>query len=332
MTSLYEAKPKDLLFLEPLYRKIKINTKMSLEDDYETVYDEPGEEPIHVYSLTNYLQNKDITFLKKLITGKINTYYYCPECEKEVYINSEKIQLDKEFDNDIISSFPRPTSHNEDYFYNGAAEEDFKEHIREFFGKYLDESNTFTRHLVCTASKRHKITVTFRISPDMYIEKIGQFPAVYSFDNKAHHYKKILTKENRREFNKAIGLKSHGNGVGAYVYLRRVFERLLYDKLHKAFVSNDTMLQEVKKYRIEDKINAVSHLLPQFLVNNSFLYNILSKGIHELSEEECLSYFEPVKEAILVILEEDYEKDRKESYQKELGTELNNIHAKIKND
>ncbi|MCK6076280.1 hypothetical protein [Paenibacillus silvae] len=332
MTSFHDFKPQDLIFLEPLYRKIKINTQMSLEDSYETVYEEPGEEPIHVYSLTNYLHNKDITFLKRLVTGSIDTYYYCPECEKEVYINSERVPLDKEFQDDVIASFPRPTSHEESVFYAEEAETSFKKYIRHFFDKYLDQSNTFTRHLVCTASKKHKITITFRISRDMYIEKIGQFPAVYSFDNKAHQYKKILTKENRNELNKAIGLKTHGNGVGAYVYLRRVFERLLHEKIDEAFVSDNTELQKVKKYRIEDKISAVKHFLPEFLVNNSFLYNILSKGIHELSEEECLSYFEPVKEAILVILEEDYEKDRRASFQKELGTELSNIHAKMKND
>lgn len=50
--------------------------------------------------------------------------------------------------------------------------------------------------------------------------------------------------------------------------------------------------------------------LPDFLVKNRDLYGILSKGIHELSEDECLSYFDPVKAALELILDQALEKKR----------------------
>ena len=48
----------------------------------------------------------------------------------------------------------------------------------------------------------------------------------------------------------------------------------------------------------------VENYLPEFLVENRSLYAILSKGIHDLSEDECLKYFETVKIGIEQILDE----------------------------
>jgi hypothetical protein len=43
--------------------------------------------------------------------------------------------------------------------------------------------------------------------------------------------------------------------------------------------------------------------LPEFLFENRSIYGILSKGIHELSEEECKEYFPVVRGAIEMILD-----------------------------
>ena len=43
---------------------------------------------------------------------------------------------------------------------------------------------------------------------------------------------------------------------------------------------------------------------PDVLKDNKPLYGVLSKGIHELSEEECLKYFSVVREIIELILDE----------------------------
>ena len=41
---------------------------------------------------------------------------------------------------------------------------------------------------------------------------------------------------------------------------------------------------------------------------------MLSKGIHELSEEECLQYFTPLRDLMFLILEEDLEKEKKDKF------------------
>jgi len=56
--------------------------------------------------------------------------------------------------------------------------------------------------------------------------------------------------------------------------------------------------------KMDKKIEIVQNYLPKFLVENRSLYSILSKGVHELDEEECLQYFESVKIGIEQILDE----------------------------
>jgi len=59
---------------------------------------------------------------------------------------------------------------------------------------------------------------------------------------------------------------------------------------------------------MDDKIEFLKHHLPEFLVRNKKVYAILSKGIHELEETECLNTFEVLKHAIFFILDEDRHK------------------------
>jgi hypothetical protein len=50
-----------------------------------------------------------------------------------------------------------------------------------------------------------------------------------------------------------------------------------------------------------EKIQLLSQWLPDFLVQNKSMYRILRQGVHELTEEECLSAFPIVKVGIEII-------------------------------
>jgi len=58
------------------------------------------------------------------------------------------------------------------------------------------------------------------------------------------------------------------------------------------------------KSRMDDKIKLLSSTLPKVLVEHSGMYSILSKGIHELSEQECLRYFNTLRLGIGMLLDE----------------------------
>ena len=51
-----------------------------------------------------------------------------------------------------------------------------------------------------------------------------------------------------------------------------------------------------------ERIKMLEGYLPEVLIKNTTIYGILSKGIHELSEEDCRKYFPVVKECIYQIL------------------------------
>lgn len=74
-------------------------------------------------------------------------------------------------------------------------------------------------------------------------------------------------------------------------------------------------------------IKHVALLMLSYIVKNHSIYSILSKGIHELSEEECLKYFIPIKNGIELILDENLEKQEKVRKIKETENRI----AEIKN-
>ena len=106
------------------------------------------------------------------------------------------------------------------------------------------------------------------------------------------------------EFSKAIGLVSHGVGIGSFVYLRRIIESLVYEAIDLVVEKGEIIKEDIIQLRFAERIKLVAKHLPEFLTNNPKIYSVISKGIHELEEEECLQYFETVRAGIELILDE----------------------------
>jgi hypothetical protein len=80
---------------------------------------------------------------------------------------------------------------------------------------------------------------------------------------------------------------------------------------------------DFKKARMEDKVLLMKKHLPEFLVANRKIYSILSIGIHELSEQACLGYFDVMRRSIIMILEDDKkvrdEKEQRKAFEKAIA-------------
>lgn len=171
----------------------------------------------------------------------------------------------------------------------------------------LDRLNSHAHPLefvfTCQRTNSHLYSFYFRIV-DNCLTKIGQYPSIASLElHTIKKYQKVLSQD-YRDFSKAIGLFSHGVGAGSFVYLRRIFENLIDEKRKEAAESStwdDLLFQQS---RMDEKIQILEEHLPMVLVRNRKLYSILSKGIHEMTEEECLDIFPEVKLAIELILDE----------------------------
>ncbi|MDA2113029.1 hypothetical protein PDN20_28735 [Bacillus cereus] len=155
----------------------------------------------------------------------------------------------------------------------------------------------------CQRDNSHIYSFMFQIK-ESKITKIGQFPSIANLElHSIDKYRKIL-KNDYRDFSKAIGLYSHGIGAGSFVYLRRIFENLIEECKREALLESLFDVENFRQSKMDEKIKMLEDFLPSFLVENRKLYSILSKGIHELTEQECLELFPNVKLAIELILDE----------------------------
>ncbi|MBL7912643.1 MAG: short-chain dehydrogenase [Bacteroidia bacterium] len=161
--------------------------------------------------------------------------------------------------------------------------------------------------------------------------KIGQFPSIADLHiGNIKEYASVLSREKIKEFTRAIGIAANGVGIGSFVYLRRIFEDLIEEAHIIAKENSSWNEQDFKKSRMDDKINLLKNFLPEFLIENKGMYGILSVGIHELTEEQCLTHFETVKVGIELILDEKLEKFRKTKKIEDAKNKLTNVTTKLK--
>lgn len=182
--------------------------------------------------------------------------------------------------------------------------------------------------------KRYGDTITIIVihsSNEKAIMKVGQFPSVADIHiGQIKKYDKILDKPNLKEFTKAIGLAANGVGIGSFVYLRRIFENLVYDAYEVA--KNDLEIDKdtFDHKRMDEKIKTLQGFLPPFIVEHNSIYGILSKGIHELSEEECLEYFDTMRASIEMILDQRVEQREKKKKEEDVQKRIDAISSKLK--
>lgn len=158
---------------------------------------------------------------------------------------------------------------------------------------------------------------------DTTLTKVGQYPSTADLELASldEAFSKELDPSFRRELGTAIGLHAHGVGIGSFIYLRRIFEALLKEA-HNRAVSRDGWDEGgYKNARVAEKIKLLAEHLPSRLVSSSQVYGILSKGVHELSDTECLQQFPIIKAAIELILKERHEIKRFDSVIRSLDTE-----------
>lgn len=286
----------ELLKDKPLYSPVKIN-----EEDVDWIY---------------HLKEKEIH-----LDG------FCPACRKISTFRSSASPKSQR------PEVPRPTSGptpSKDMEYNSLVA----------FAK--PESRVFQRVLKCTRNPDHVMSFSFLITLDVgnqdQLLKIGQYPS--PVDLKQLHDEKyekiieeILEPKKSEEYKKAIIAHAHGFGIGAFVYLRRIFESLIYDayETHKDQLDEGDK-KDFKRGGMEKKIKALESFLPKIVSNNKHLYSVLSKGVHELDKSECSDHFEVVKEMMELILDKVYNQLKEAEKKNKLETELNELHSKLSDD
>ena len=181
---------------------------------------------------------------------------------------------------------------------------------------------------ICSLNEKHHLDYIV-LTTDNSMMKIGQYPSTADMTfPELDAYKNVISKEDRKELGTAIGLFANGVGAGSYVYLRRILERLIYQaKTNAGDIVDD---EDFKQARTAERIKMLEGYLPEILIKNTTIYGILSKGIHELSEEDCRKYFPVVKECIYQILGMWESLRKRQADEAALNKALNAITTSIK--
>lgn len=280
--------------------------------------------------------NKDnINDLILLLDGKVRISSYCKECKSERVFTMEPYIHFEETDNDwftmklseevlriqrqrVLERTPQPGG----YIIDANPEWKWK-------NWQIDETTrVLVFKFVCSMNEEHHLDYVV-LTDDKSFRKIGQFPSVADLSfPELDEYKKVMSKEDRKEFGRANGLYASGIGAGSYVYLRRILERLLMQA--KASAGDEIDQKIFNEARVGEKITMLKNYLPATLTDNKVMYGILSKGIHELTEEECLEYFPVLREGLYMILSQWEEMRKKKEQEKTLSDALSRIASKVK--
>lgn len=320
----YYNKVFEFLFSSPLYKIYTIDTKIRSISKEEILEEATEDRAPDILNHDIYKESLDFAFLKTLAFLKTEVYEYCPVCKKESIIYLKGKETPNELSGEIIDTYSYMYASEEiDIAYDFALKK-WEKRVKYFVDNYLDNNGNFT--VTSTCKNGHRLQSVFHITDDFKLIKIGQFPARAEFEDFIKKYKKILSKEDYKELNIAIGLASHGIGAGAFVYLRRIFERLIFKVFNEQKVISR---EEFTNKKMEDKLKSLDIYFDDN-INKNMLYGILSKGIHELSDDDCKENFTLVLKAILIILEKWLENKRKEENHEVISKLINDVGGKLK--
>lgn len=248
-----------------------------------------------------------IAFAEALSTGG-TVRIYCPLCKKDSIFKIDKYE----------PQIPRRKSIS--YQEPDVSLNPFKSIVDDTYLKLIGK---------CAANESHTAVFIFYITHDEVI-KIGQHPSYADLARPVlKKYRKAIPKDKFAEFNRAIGLASSEIGIGSFVYLRRIFEYILESAHLEAKSSLEWNESDYQGKKVHQKITCLRGYLPEFLVNNWTVYSILSKGIHELTEEECITYFPIVRTAIELILDDILAKEEQKEKLVETQKAINMITSKL---
>lgn len=274
------------------------------------------------------IKSDEVDEIKSFLSGDISITIYCKSCKNISVFKCKKNKLKESKKSNYTSIIDVEGGHS---FY----EDIFQRELNDL----IENNKYITLDYKCSKNEEHEYRYDILLEHD-YIMKIGQYPSYADIEKvEIKKYKQILG-DKYDEYNRAVSLFSCNVGIGSFVYIRRIIEKFVIDA-YKEALNNDKISEEEFTYKtnedgvkrhtyFKEKIDILKEYIPAVLVENKCIYTILSKGIHELSEEECLEYFTVVKATIDSILSDLLNKKEKLKSDNEIKKELNKINAKLK--
>lgn len=181
------------------------------------------------------------------------------------------------------------------------------------YSNFPSESAALSLEYVCVSCQSYERNFQIKVSDDRSsILKIGQYP---SWDIRGDKNVERLLGEHKSYLRRGLICESHGYGIAAFAYYRRIVEETidsLLDQIPQLLTGEELQiynnaLAETKKTRVTaEKIDLVKDLLPAVLRPEGMnplrvLHETLSEGLHAETDDECLRSAEVVR-SILTFL------------------------------
>ena len=180
-----------------------------------------------------------------------------------------------------------------------------------------------------TPEEKEIVEKYYKLKHVLILEKVGQEPSMADlqlFD--IEKYKSVLSKERFRDFSMALGLNASGVGCGSLLYLRRVFESVTIMVQNECENLPDWDKKEYESKRFNEKIDYLEgfgkKIIPDELSEvKTKIYGYLSKGVHELTEQEALELFPYLKFSIELVLDNQMAQKERSEKIRALSKKLN---------
>ena len=209
-----------------------------------------------------------------------------------------------------------------------------KNEVPEAVTKYEDEMNQWNMLTEIEPDMPDEVRQYYdgmkKVKGYVVMRKIGQYPSMADMQFfECTKYRRIL-KSHYPDYSRALGLFASGIGCGSFVYLRRVFE-FLVERLHNECKREQGWNEaEYKRIDFNEKIRMIEEFGKVIIPNElkqvrTKIYGVLSKGVHQSSDQECLEIFSYVKYALEIIMDEQLAQLEKETKLKELQKRVNSF-------
>jgi hypothetical protein len=177
-------------------------------------------------------------------------------------------------------------------------------------------------HVIYHCANCKNSSVTFIIltnlisTAELAIQKVGQFPPQEVIPSKA--VKKALG-DRLSLYVKGMTCRQHSFGIGAHAYFRRLIEETTGDMLDaladalRELGVDPTALKKVEQAKqaqpFDEKVRLAAEVFPEHLRpggQNPFglLHTLLSRGLHTLSDDECLEIVDDMKDILEYVFKE----------------------------
>jgi len=152
------------------------------------------------------------------------------------------------------------------------------------------------------------------------LTKYGQWPSLVDFhlhqmDGLADAFSEV----NVKEWKRSLMTQAHGFNVAACVHLRRMFESLLLEARDSVDggTHKDKEWPDFDGAPTPERVRLLASELPPFIVEHPELYGVLSKGVHQLTEQECFRELPVLQQCMRLIAEQRIDKRRRAKNEEE---------------